>query len=185
VIWRGFIVLALLLLAAMSLLVSRRDRDDAPERARREPPQPGYYMTDAEITEMSETGQPVYRVNAERIVQDPTDLGIRLENLKLGYRAGLEREWTLTADRGFVPPGSKTIDLQGDVEITGLPVESEIPAVIRTERLSLDTETNVATTRSRVDIVWGGRRLTTLGLKADLKAEKLQLESGVHGRFVR
>lgn len=184
-IWRGFIVFALLLLAALSLLVSRRDRNDAPEVARREPPQPGYYMSDAEITEMGENGTPVYRVTAERIVQDPTDLGIHLANLKLGYRAALEREWTLTADTGFVPPGSKTIDLQGNVEITGLPVESEIPAVIRTERLALDTETNVATTKARVDIVWGGRRLTTFGLKADLKAEKLQLESGVHGRFVR
>lgn len=184
-IWRGFIVLALLLLTALSLLVSRRDRSDAPERSRREPPQPGYYMTDAEITEMGTNGAPVYHVTAQRIVQDPSDLGIRLENLRLGYRAALEREWTLTADTGFVPPGSKTIDLVGDVEITGLPVESEIPAVIRTERLSLDTEANIATTRARVDIVWGGRRLTTLGLRADLKAEKLQLESGVHGRFVR
>lgn len=184
-IWRGFIVLALLLLTALSLLVSRRDRSVEPETARREPPQPGYYMTDAEITEMGASGTPVYRVTAERIVQNPADLGIRLENLRLGYRATLEREWTLTADTGFVPPGSKTIDLAGDVQITGLPVESELPAVIRTERLSLDTERNVATTRSRVDIAWGGRRLTTVGLKADLKAEKLQLESGVHGRFVR
>lgn len=184
-IWRGFIVLALLLVTALSLLTSRRDRSDTPEQSRREPPQPGYYMTDAEITEMGSQGTPVYRVQAERIVQDPSDLGIRLENLRLGYRAALEREWTVTAHSGYVPPGSKRIELAGDVEIIGLPVASEVPAVIRTERLSLDTEADVATTRARVDIAWGGRRLTTVGLKADLKGETLQLESAVHGRFVR
>ena len=60
-----------------------------------------------------------------------------------------------------------------------------VPAVVRTERMQLDTVANVATSRERVDIVWGERRLSTIGLKADLKAEKLKLESSVHGRFVR
>jgi lipopolysaccharide export system protein LptC len=48
----------------------------------------------------------------------------------------------------------------------------------------LNTNTNIASTRDRVDIEWGSRRLSTMGLVADLKAEKLQLESAVHGRFV-
>jgi LPS export ABC transporter protein LptC len=185
VIWRIFIGLALVLVVALSLLSKRENRADAPEESSREPPQPGYYMTDARITEMGADGLPLYRVAAERIVQDPKDLSIRLENLRLGYRAGAEREWTLTARSGYVPPASKTIELIGNVEITGLPLAGETPAIVRTERLSLDTERNIAATRARVDIAWGGRRLSTIGLRADLKTEKLQLESAVHGRFVR
>jgi LPS export ABC transporter protein LptC len=84
-----------------------------------------------------------------------------------------------------VPPGSRILDLVGDVVIVGKPqAETQSDAVVRTSRLSLDTETHIATTRERVDIDWGARRLTTTGLTADLKGERLKLESGVHGRFV-
>lgn len=186
-IWRAFIVLSLLLVAGVSLLVGRRDAGDAPEEGRREPPQPGYYMVDAVITEMNPDGSQRYRVAAEHIAQDPATQAIDLENMKLVYRVDPEREWTLTARNGHVPPASKVLDLAGDVEIKGLPNAGAgtVPAVVRTERLQLDTETNVATTSARVDIIWGNRRISTMGLKADLKAEKLQLESSVHGRFVR
>lgn len=184
-IWRGFILLAIALVTALTVLVGRRDRDDAEQEGTREPPQPGYYMTDAQIVETGPDGAPRYRMAAERIVQNPQDQSIRLQTMKLDYRAGPEREWTLTARNGYVPPASRTIDLSGDVQITGLPVEGSVPAVVRTERMQLDTVANVATSRERVDIVWGERRLSTIGLKADLKAEKLKLESSVHGRFVR
>jgi LPS export ABC transporter protein LptC len=82
-----------------------------------------------------------------------------------------------------VPPGSKTLNLAGNVRIVGQPVPDMQAAVIYTERLTIDTETNVASTRDRVDIEWGTRRLSTMGLVADLKAERLRLESAVHGRF--
>lgn len=184
-IWRGFIVLSLLLVAALSLLIGKRDEDDGAKQGTREPPQPGYYMVDAVITEMGPDGRARYRIAAERIVQNPANQSIGLTNMRLTYRATQDRDWTLTARNGYVPPGSKIIDLAGDVEIVGLPVQSAVPAVVRTERLQLDTQNNLATSAARVDILWGKRRISTMGLKADLKAEKLQLESSVHGRFVR
>ena len=184
-IWRAFILLAIALVTALTLLVGRRDRDAAEQEGTREPPQPGYYMTDAQITEMGETGEPRYRVAAERIVQNPQDQSIRMEKMKLDYRAAPDRQWTLTARNGYVPPASRTIELSGDVEIEGLPAHGGGAAVVRTERMQLDTVANVATSRERVDIVWGEKRLSTMGLRADLKGETLKLESNVHGRFVR
>ncbi len=184
-IWRAFIVLALVLVAGVSILAGRRGTGEAPDEGRREPPQPGYYMVDAVITEMSPEGAPRYRVAAERIAQDPASQAIQLENMKLVYRVDPDREWTLTARNGHVPPASRVLDLSGDVQIQGLPGIGAVPAQVRTERLHLDTVNNIATTKSRVDIVWGKRRISTMGLKADLKAEKLQLESSVHGRFVQ
>lgn len=183
-IWRIFLVCALVMVAAVSLFnVERRPADDA-TTARSEPPQPGYYMRGARIIETDRDGVPIYRVEAERIRQDPADQSIHLEELTLIYRVPEARDWTLTAARGLVPPGSKTVNLAGDVRIVGQPAPELQPAVVRTERLTLDTVSNVASTRDRVDIEWGSRRLSTMGLVADLKAERLQLESAVHGRFV-
>jgi LPS export ABC transporter protein LptC len=184
VIWRIFIIGVLVLVAVLSVLNKERRPVTDVAKTPVEPPQPGYYMTGARITEMGPDGLPLYRVEAERIEQDPINNAIRLEQLTLVYRTPEARDWTLTAARGFVPPGSKTLNLAGNVRIVGQPGPEMQPAIVHTERLIIDTVTNVASTRDRVDIEWGDRRLSTMGLVADLKAERLQLESAVHGRFV-
>ena len=184
-IWRIFVIAALVIVVAVSVFNKERRPARVKSEAPAEPLQPGYFMTGARIVETGEDGLPLYRVDAREIRQRPFDGGIELETLSLLYRPAEAKEWTVTAARGFVPPASKVLNLSGDVRIVGQPEgESEEPAVIRTERLMLNTETNIASTRDRVDIEWGDRRLSTMGLVADLKAEKLQLESAVHGRFV-
>ena len=50
-IWRIFIVLALLLVAGLTLFLGKRGGVTEQAQASREPPQPGYFMTDAEIVE--------------------------------------------------------------------------------------------------------------------------------------
>jgi LPS export ABC transporter protein LptC len=186
-IWRVFIIIALLVAALASLLTGRHPQDVVMSPAAPPaPPQPGYYMKQARIVETGEDGLPLYRVEAQHMQQDPTDDSILMDDLKLIYHTDADLDWTLTAAHGSVPPGSRTLDLFGNVVIVGRPqVEPENDAVVRTSRLSVDTETHIATTRQRVDIEWGTRRLSTTGLTADLKGERLQLESGVHGRFVR
>jgi LPS export ABC transporter protein LptC len=184
-IWRVFIVLALLVVAIASLLTGRRAQDVSSPTVQAQPPQPGYYMKHARIVEMGPDGKPLYQVEAERLQQDPTDNSVKMDDLKLVYHSVEAHDWTLTAAHGFVPPGSRTLDLAGDVKIVGQPQPTSPSAVVRTSRLSVDTETHIATTRQRVDIEWGSRRLSTMGLTADLKGEQLKLESSVHGRFVR
>lgn len=183
-IWRIFIIVALVIVVTVSVL--NKSRRPAPEQPTTptEPLQPGYFMTGARIVETGEDGLPLYRVDAREIRQRPFDGGIDLEQLSLSYRPPGANDWTVTAARGFVPPASKVLNLSGDVRVVGQPSDDSQLAVIRTERLMLNTETNIASTRERVDIEWGSRRLSTMGLVADLKLEKLQLESAVHGRFV-
>jgi LPS export ABC transporter protein LptC len=185
-IWRVFIILALLAVALASLLTGRHVQDVVSPSPPPEPPPLGYYMKAARIVETGEDGLPLYRVDAQHMQQDPADDSVQMDDLMLVYHTEADLDWTLTADHGSVPPGSRTLDLFGNVVVVGRPqAESENDAVIRTSRLSVDTLTHIAKTRERVDIEWGRRRLSTIGLTADLKGERLKLESGVHGRFVR
>jgi lipopolysaccharide export system protein LptC len=184
-IWRAFVVLAVLLVGVLSVFIGRRANEPESRAPSNEPPQPGYYINGARIMEMGTDGNALYRLEADSIVQNPGDLSIALEDVKAAYRVESGREWTLTAATGAVPPNSQTIELEGDVRVVGQPEGSRDLGVIRTEKLSLDTQTSIASTPSRVDIEWGARRLSAVGLRADLKAERVQLESAVHGRFVR
>jgi LPS export ABC transporter protein LptC len=185
-IWRVFIIVALLVVAIASLLTGRHAQDVVSPVAPTEPPPLGYYMKGARIVETGEDGLPLYRVEAQHMQQDPADDSVHMDDLTLVYHTVADLDWTLTAAHGSVPPGSRTLDLVGNVVIVGRPqAESENDAVIRTSRLSVDTQTHIARTRERVDIEWGTRRLSTIGMTADLKGEQLKLESGVHGRFVR
>jgi len=184
-IWRGFVVLAILLVGILSVMLGRRGTEPEPTAPAREPLQPGYYMVDARITDIGADGKPVVRMESKRIVQKPTDSSIVLGGVKVVYNADEDVQWTLTAAQGVVPPNSRQIQLAGDVRIMGRPRPDAVPGVIRTESLLLDTEKSVASTHSRVDIEWGNRRLSAMGLHADLKTERLRLESSVHGRFVR
>jgi LPS export ABC transporter protein LptC len=57
------------------------------------------------------------------------------------------------------------------------------PAIVRTQRLTLDTSAQLARTAEPVTLGFGPYAIAATGLRADLKAETLRLESEVNGRF--
>jgi LPS export ABC transporter protein LptC len=146
---------------------------------------PGYAAINAEIIETGDDGRPRYRLRAERIEQQPNDLSVSLERPALRYTDERGSEWSASALRGTVPEDRGRVDLEGDVVLSGLLPGSPEPARVATERLSFDTVNEVATTDADVTFDWSQHQLTARGLRADLKRERLVLESRVHGRFVR
>jgi LPS export ABC transporter protein LptC len=74
--------------------------------------------------------------------------------------------------------------LAGDVRLTGREA-AQAPAVIRTPRLRLDVDASVASTRDPVRMELARHALTGRGMRADLKSDRLHLESDVRGRFAR
>lgn len=177
-------LLALLVLIAGSLLLGRDTQQLEPAAADAPPgAQPGYSARDAEIVETGPDGRPRYRLHAERIVQQPRDASVALQEITMTYRTEAGRDWQLTAERGRVPENARRIELEGSVVATGLPLRSRELARITTDRLSFDTQTERLITRAPVSVDWSGQRLTARGLVADLKEQHLSLESDVHGRF--
>ena len=76
------------------------------------------------------------------------------------------------------------IELDGNVTLEGTLEDGGTPARVETSHLAFDTTKEVASTPARVTIDWSGHRLAALGLRADLRAETLRLESRVNGRFL-
>lgn len=178
----------LLLAALLALLVTlfRLAGDDGtagtPTTAASTPT--GYYLRDAVVTEYGPDGQVRLQVAARAATEDPTRQVIGLESVKVDYFALQGQRWQLTAARGEAAPAMNTVQLEGDVVMTGQRQNLPKPAVVRTERLTLDTRSQQASTDAPVTLGFGEYALAATGMKADLKAETLRLESGINGRFL-
>ncbi len=185
---QGPVVLVFLVgLAAGSWWLANRGRDaDAPATASRVG-QPGYYLEGATLEQTDETGRIELRVHAASAVQDPATRNVQAETLRLDYFLDAPRTWTMTARSGTLPPDGRTVVLSGDVKLTGLTGSGpgSPPAVVRTEHMKLDVDASVATTKDPVRIVLGTHEVTARGLRADLKTDRLRLESNVNGRYSR
>jgi len=179
---RRYVVLGLLLAAALaSLLLLPRD-DEQPA----EPPTLragiGYYMDQAELIATGDDGRVIYRLSADTAQQDLAGGGIELVRVELAYDALLAVDWQVRADRGSIPADGRIISLSGDV-VAIAERELEPTTTIRTDYLELDPEAYIASTPARVLIERPGGTIRALGLQLYLREDRVQLLSEVEGRF--
>jgi LPS export ABC transporter protein LptC len=161
------------------------DNGDVPTANHEMPDQPGYYLKDAVILRTREDGSPGIELIAKRIDQRVSQSArgdaITMESVRVNYYGTKDWQWELTAKNGLVPPNSRVVQLEGDVELRSL--EGNANAFLRTNELAIDTEKNIAySTRSPVQMRYGQHSMTVKSLRADLTSEKLRLET-VNGKF--
>ncbi len=163
-------------------------------------PDPGYAARDAEVVETGYDGRERYRLNAKVIRQRIDSSVIDLEQLSMDYHPGAQGEvpgeqparavdpkdvWHMRSDRGQVRADGDDVQLDGNVQVTGPAPGTGVPLTLATETLRINTPTEFIETQAPVKLGWSGHTLTGKGLKADLKAGTLRLESNVHGEFSR
>lgn len=141
----------------------------------------GYYARDATLTETGPDGKPRVIVHAVSIEEQLPDQSIRLADVRLDYSTAQSGLWHVTAARGRMTPDHSAMLLSGDVRVTGS--EARGAAVITTEELAYDTQSNLVQTAQPVVVRFGQHELNGRGLRADLTTGTLQLESNVNGRF--
>jgi len=145
------------------------------------PPQQGYYLVDTTMTEMGPTGRPKVIVHARHAEQQLVDQSVDASDITLDSPTDKYGTWHGTALRGHLTPDRNTIQLAGDVTMTSQ-LEQGV-AVIHTEHLDYDVDDGVITTSDAVDVRLGAHVLKARGLRADMNAQTLRLESDVNGRF--
>jgi LPS export ABC transporter protein LptC len=183
--WR-WVSLAAALAALVIAYGAFLDNDSAPTMSNEMPEQPGYYLKDAVILRTREDGSPGIELIARRIEQklDRSQRGeaITMESVRVNYFGTTDWQWELTAQSGEVPPNSRVVHLEGDVELRSLASDSP-DTFLRTDELAIDTEKSLAySTRSPVQVRFGPHSMVVKNLRADLNTEKLRLET-VNGRF--
>ena len=171
------------LVALIAALVQWRVVDREPEAVAEDATRPGYFLTGVDLEEFGTDGKLRIGLRSISATEDPASGLVRLSDVAVDYHAPTGRLWHLTANEAHVPPGGRTVEFEGDVRLAGEPGETTGVAELHTARLALDTLAEIADTRAPVELTLGVHRVRALGMRADLKAGTLRLESDVNGRF--
>jgi len=177
------LLLAALIAVLFTILRMNREDSTSPRPAVPVSQETGYYLRDALMTDYGADGHVKLQMAARMATEDPATEKVAMQDVSVLYFVEPEQSWRLTALRGDAQPGTHTVELEGDVVMSGERPALSQPAVVHTERLTLDTETQQAYTAAPVTLDVGSNGVTAIGMRADLKAETLRLESSVNGRF--
>jgi LPS export ABC transporter protein LptC len=179
--WRTLYTLSLAVIGILALAYWWR-RDNAQLTSNVVSTPRGYYLTDALIRQTGTNGNPRYSLHAASIEQDPADDSIDARQVTLNYQIAPDTQWLLTADSGHVPAASRSITFNGNVLIK--PANGQTaPVTMRTGTLTVDMLNDLASAPGKVTIEMNQRRLTGVGLRADLQQQQVRIESQVHGQF--
>lgn len=143
----------------------------------------GYYLADARLIELGPDGKPRVVVRARSIEQQLSDASVLLQHLELDYSTARQGAWHVTADRGRMPTDRTSLQLYGNVRVSGSPEATGGRATILTDELDYNTRANVIQTASPVAIQFGTHALHGRGLRVALNDGTLRLESNVNGTF--
>ncbi len=183
---RKNVVLALLaLFTLVTWWLARTDESDTLPVATVRLAQPGYYLRDATLEETDDAGRLYLRIATTTADQNPASEEIALGPVRVDYFPAGTAPWLLTANRGKLPRGARLVALYDNVTLTGSPIARSAPAVVRTSTMTLDTVASIATTTAPVRIELGPQVVLATGMRADLKHDRVALESNVRGHYVR
>jgi LPS export ABC transporter protein LptC len=139
-------------------------------------PDAGYAAIDASMVETGADGLPLYTLQAQQVQQDPDTNIINLSTVHMTFRDPSGGLWQGRADRAQASQDAEQIDLAGSIDVSGTFAGSDKPAQILTEKLHIDTRSDVIRTRSPYTLNWAGIVVTAQGLVVDTKDHNVKLE---------
>ena len=147
------------------------------------PSMPGYYLNEAVITVGGADGTPLYQLQAQQIVHQPSDESILLSDVRFDYLEQRDSPWELVAEHGRISDDQQVVELFGQVRLVNTTEDSDTPTTVITDSLDILPDSYVATTESEVIVTHGQFQITALGMAADLNQGQVQLKSKIHGTF--
>jgi LPS export ABC transporter protein LptC len=145
-------------------------------------PDSGYSATDASMVETGADGLPLYTLQAHQIHQDPDTDIINLSTVHMTDRDTGGGQWQAHADQAQAHQDAGQIDLTGSVDLSGMIAGNDKPLHALTDKLHVDTHTNLVSTCSGVTLNWGAILVHAPCLVVNTKDYHVRLESNVHGQ---
>ena len=181
---RNFILIVLLgVAAAASWWWSRPEPVEAPRPRTSGDQELGYYLHGARMLGTDESGRVAYEIFADRLDERPGEDRLQLERVQIDYHPPDEMPWVITAGSGSATLDHSEIELADGVEIQSQPTDGRAPVHLTTSKLRFLPMTSLAETDQHVAINAGSWHVEGTGLHTLLKADRLELESDVHGQF--
>lgn len=145
---------------------------------------PDYYFNDATVTSLDVNGKPASELSAPRMVHHPDDDSIEVFDPRMRYFAAGDPPWFAQADHALEPSGGKLVYLDGHVEMRRPDANGGPPLIIDTEHMTVDLDTNIASTDDPVQMTKGVSRMTGVGMDAYMQDNRMVLRNLVRGFYV-
>lgn len=153
------------------------------------PPPPGhapdYYFTDATVTTLDAQGKPQATLRAPRILHHPDDDSVEVFSPRGTYFMAGGPPWQVQSDHALLPKGGKLVNFDGHVVMQRAGAKGGPPLVVHTDKMSINLDTNIATSADPVEILQGRSQMTGVGMQAWLKDNHVILETQVRGEYAR
>lgn len=141
-----------------------------------------YYLDDTVLRTTGPDGEVMFEVRTERAEQSNSASGVEIRYIEMDYGPPGGIPWRVRADRGRISPDASIISLTGNV-VAVAERRDAASTVIRTEEMSIDPETQTASSSRRVVLEFGDRLLNATGMEANLATNSLKLLANVNGKF--
>jgi LPS export ABC transporter protein LptC len=177
--------LALVGVAVWLTLAPRRAEPVAAQASGPAAAEQGYSALEASVVETGADGLPLYTLQAHQVQQNPDTDIINLSTVHMTFRDSSGRQWQGRSDTAVVQQDSSQIDLAGSIDVSGAFAGNSQPPDILTDKLHVDTQTQIIGTRSAVILKWAGVVAQARGMVVNVKENLVTLEAGVHGQVAQ
>ena len=142
---------------------------------------PDVFVHGVSLTRTGANGEPIFQMSAASMEHFPFDGSSKFEQPRLVSLDGDKPKVTLTADQAIASANGEQTELTGNVVLERQSTADKPRLVIKTERITLLSENQIARTDAKVEIEQGAARLMGTGMEFDNLSRNLSLSSQVRG----
>ena len=150
------------------------------------PPVPAssdYILHNFELTSLNEDGVESFSVAAPYLERDPGGKSLSIREPRFSFPDRQQGHWEAAASRAWIADKGVEVRLIDKVQFTGPPSPKGERTHFSTARLQVFPKQDLALSDDSVTITRAGSILTGDGLRADMKAHRIQLLANVKGRY--
>ena len=139
---------------------------------------PDMFADQIEVTVMNDSGQPAYRITAEKLLHSPNSKRFDLTQPSIEVQRPNGGNWNISSEHGQMTEKGDLLWFLGETDIHR---QGGNALHIRTSDLLVKPKEELAETESAVRITAALYEIDAVGLKADFRNRLLQLRSRVRG----
>ena len=180
---RPLLVSAILAVAAVGIGIAvwqlNSKGPPPPERLARS----DYILRDFELTSLDAAGRESFSVTAPYLERDPGGKSLSIRLPKFSFPDKQQGRWLATSDKAWVAEKGVEVRLIDQVRFTGPAAPSGERTHFSTEHLQVFPKQDLALSEDPVTVTRSDSILQGTGLRADMKAHRVQLLANVKGRY--
>lgn len=147
---------------------------------------PDYFLTNFTATTVNEKGQPDYKVQAKHLEHYPDDSSMKLQHPSISFYENNNLSWTAQADQALIFQQTKEIHLNGNVTLNQVVSsnKNKTPVMLNAEQLIIESDKKLAHTKSNVKVTQGNNTIQAVGMRADMKQNRIEFLSQTRSHYV-